>query len=84
MGDRAQEFIDHWESEHVEAVADSEKRREAERLALQCREDAARAGISEQELEDAVRGDLISNMLKALDAAAWRAIEEAASKGNQS
>jgi hypothetical protein len=28
MGDRAREFIDHWESEHVEAVADSEKRRE--------------------------------------------------------
>jgi hypothetical protein len=44
--------------------------------------DATRAGISEQELEDAVGGDLVSNMLEALDAAAERAIEEATSRGN--
>jgi hypothetical protein len=31
-----------------------------------------------------VGGDLITNMMKGPDAAAWRAIEEAASKGNQS
>ena len=84
MSDRAREFVDHWESEHVEAVTHSEKRKEAERLASQCREDAARAGISERDLEDAVGGDLISNMLEALEAAAWRGIEEAAAKGNQS
>jgi hypothetical protein len=46
MSDRAREFIDHWESEHVEAVSDAEKGREAERLATMCREDAIRAGIS--------------------------------------
>jgi hypothetical protein len=34
--------------------------------------------------EEAVGGGLITNMMKALDAAAWRAIEEAASKGDQS
>jgi len=39
--------------------------------------DATRAGISEQEC-----GDLVSNMLEALDAAAVRAIEEATSRGN--
>jgi hypothetical protein len=68
MSDRAREFIDHWESEHVEAVPDSEKGREAERLATMCREDAIRAGVSVQDLEAAVGGDLIRNMLDALEA----------------
>jgi hypothetical protein len=76
MSDRAKEFVDHWESEHVEAVIDSEEAKEAERLALQCREDALRAGIAEQDLEDAVEGDLISNMLQALDAVALRELEK--------
>jgi hypothetical protein len=76
MSDRAKEFVDHWESEHVEAVADPEKATEAERLALQCREDALRAGIAEQDLEDAVGGDLIGNMLQALHAALLRDLEK--------
>jgi hypothetical protein len=33
MSDRAREFIDHWESENVEAVADPDTAKEAERLA---------------------------------------------------
>jgi hypothetical protein len=76
MTDRAIEFVDHWESEHVEAVVDSEKAKEAERLALQCRQDALRAGIAEQDLEAAVGGDLIGNMLRALDAVALRELEK--------
>jgi hypothetical protein len=76
MSDRAREFIDHWESEHVEAVADPDTAREAERLASLCRRDALRAGISEQDLEDAVGGDLIGNMLQALEAAALRKLEK--------
>lgn len=80
MSDRATEFIDHWESEHVEAVEDSQKIKEAQRLAMQCREDAARAGIKEQDLDDAVEGDLVGNMLDALEAAELRGIEQAASK----
>jgi hypothetical protein len=68
MSDRAREFIDHWESEHVEAVPDAEKAGEAERLATMCREDAIRAGISVQDLEAAVGGDLIKNMREALEA----------------
>jgi hypothetical protein len=73
---RAKEFLDYWESEHVEAVADSEKAQEANRLALQCREDALRAGIAEQDLEDAVGGDLVGNMLQALHAVALRELEK--------
>ena len=64
---RAKEFLDHWESEHVEVVADSEKAAEAQQLALACRQDALRAGITEQDLDNAVGGDLIGNMLQALD-----------------
>jgi hypothetical protein len=41
-------------------------------LALRCREDAAKAGISGQDLEAAVEGNLIGNMLQALDAAEFR------------
>jgi hypothetical protein len=67
---RAKEFLDCWESEHVEAVADSEKAAEAEQLALACRQDALRAGTAEQDLADAVGGDLIGKLLQALDAAA--------------
>jgi hypothetical protein len=69
---RAKEFLDYWEAEHVEVVADSEKAQEAKRLALQCRQDAIRAGIADQDLEDAVEGDLVGNMLQALDALAFR------------
>jgi hypothetical protein len=73
---RAKEFVDYWESEHVEAVADSKKAEEAERLALACRQDAIHAGIAEQDLEDAVGGDLRGNMLQALDAVALRKLEQ--------
>jgi hypothetical protein len=71
MSDRAREFIDHWESENVEAVPDSERAGEARRLASLCREDALRAGIAERDLDDAVGGDLVGNMLQALEA--WSA-----------
>lgn len=72
MSNRATEFVNRWEFEHVRIVAPSERAEEARRLALQCREDAARAGISEQDLEEAVGGDLIANMVLALSAAAFR------------
>ena len=75
MSDRAREFIDHWESENVEAVADPDTAKEAERLASLCRQDAIRAGIAEQDLEDAVGGDLIGNMLLALEAVMFRELE---------
>jgi hypothetical protein len=75
MTHRAREFIDHWESEHVEAVPNPEKPAEAERLAAMCREDAIRAGVGVEELEAAVGGDLIRNMQEALEAAKNRGEE---------
>jgi hypothetical protein len=41
-------------------------------LALRCGEDAAKAGISSQDLEVAAGGNLIGNMLQALDAAEFQ------------
>jgi hypothetical protein len=82
--DRAEEFLDRWEVENVNAVAASDKAAEAERLARRCSEDAARAGISEQELEDAASTDVISYMLRALEDAAFREIEGAAKRDNES
>jgi hypothetical protein len=71
--ERAREFLDVWEAENVERVAQSEKSREAERLASLCRADAIRAGISERALESAAGGDLVAFMREALDAADTRA-----------
>ena len=75
MTDRAEEFLDRWEAENVDAVPASNKAAEAERLAKLCLEDAARAGIAEQDLKDASGGDLVSNMLRALEDAASRETE---------
>ena len=72
MRTQAAEFVDRWEFEHVTTVPPSDRLAAAERLAAQCRQDAARAGISEQDLQDAVGGDLVGNMVQALDAAVFR------------
>ena len=53
-------------------VARSDREHQARRLALRCREDATRAGISSQDLEAAAEGNLIGNMLQALDDAEFR------------
>jgi hypothetical protein len=71
--ERAREFLDVWEAENVERVAQSEKSREAERLVPLCRADATRAGISERALASAAGGDLVAFMREALDAADTRA-----------
>jgi hypothetical protein len=41
-------------------------------LLLRCREDAARAGISSEDLEAAAEGNVIGNMLQALDEAEFQ------------
>jgi len=69
---RATEFVDRWELEHVSYVAIPKREETARQLALQCREDAAKAGISGQELDEAVEGDLVANMVAALDAIAFQ------------
>jgi hypothetical protein len=50
----------------------SDRKEQARRLALKCQEDAVKAGISSEDLEAAVEGNLFSNMLQALDAAEFR------------
>lgn len=72
MSDRATAFLDSWEFAHITIVAQSKRADEAQRLASLCRADAAKAGITEQDLEDAADGDLTGNMVRALDAAALR------------
>ena len=72
MSEQAEKFLAQWEIEHIKMVARSHRKEQARRLALRCREDAAKAGISEQDLEAAAEGNLIGNMLQALDDAEFR------------
>ena len=53
MSERAREFLEHWLSDHVGAVADEYRMRETVRLVALCREDAIRAGIAPDELRTA-------------------------------
>src|ERR1700732_1486469 len=72
MSERAREFLEHWLSGHVGAVAGEYRMRETVRLVAQCREDAIRAGIPPDELGAAAGGNLIQCTLAALSAAASR------------
>jgi hypothetical protein len=74
MSEQAKKFLAKWEFEHIEVVARSVREEQARRLALQCREDAVRAGINSKDLEAVVEGDLFGNMLQALNAAEFRQI----------
>jgi hypothetical protein len=72
MSKQAERFLAQWEIEHIKMVARSDREDQAQCLALRCREDAAKAGISSQDLEAAAEGNLIENMLQALDDAEFR------------
>ena len=75
MSEQAEKFLAQWEFEHMadsDNVARADREDQARRLALQCREDAAKAGISSQDLEAVAEGNLIGNMLQALEAAEFR------------
>ena len=72
MSEQAEKFLAQWETEHVKMVPRSDREDQARRLALRCREDAAKAGISSHDLEAAAEGNLIGNMLQALDDAEFR------------
>ena len=72
MSEQAEKFLAQWEIGHIKKVARSDREDEAGRLALRCLEDAARAGISSQDLEAAAEGNLIGNMLQALDDVEFR------------
>jgi hypothetical protein len=72
MTDRAVEFLDRWEADHIQVTPQSQWGYEAARLAEMCLEDAIRAGISTVELQRAAKGNLIQNMLDALEAVSLR------------
>ena len=72
VSERAREFLEHWLSGHVGAVADEYRMRETVRLVALCREDAIRAGVAPDELRTAAGGNLIQCMLAALSTAAAR------------
>jgi hypothetical protein len=72
MSEQAKKFLAQWEIEHIEVVPRSDREVQAQRLALRCREDAAKAGISSEDLEAAAEGNLIGNMLQALDEAEFQ------------
>ena len=72
MSEQAEKFLAQWQIEHVKMVVRSDQEYEAGRLALRCLEDAARAGISSQDLETAAEANLIGNMLQALADAEFR------------
>jgi hypothetical protein len=72
MSEQAREFLEHWLSGNVGAVADEYRMRETVRLVALCREDAIHAGIPPDELRTAASGNLIQFMLAALSEAAAR------------
>jgi hypothetical protein len=72
MSDRALEFLDRWEADHVEITPTAQWGQEATRLAEMCREDAMRATIPLADLQRAAKGNLVQNMLDALAAVAKR------------
>jgi len=67
---RPVEFLDCWEADHVEPVPAKQRGVIAVRLAEQCRDDAARAGIEIADLMRAAKGNLVQNMLDAMKEAA--------------
>jgi hypothetical protein len=75
MSEQAEKFPAQWEFEHIadsDIVARSVREDQARRLALRCREDAAKAGIGSPDLEAAAEENLIGHILQALDAAEFR------------
>jgi hypothetical protein len=72
MSDRALEFLDRWEADHIQVTPQNQWGYQAARLAEMCREDAIRAGISTVELQRAAKGNLVQNMLDALEVLSLR------------
>ena len=60
MANRAREFLNRWEREHVGVVPEERKLRVVVQLVMKCREDAVAAGIPAEELRTAASQDLIS------------------------
>jgi hypothetical protein len=52
MSEQAEKLLAQWENQHIEVVPRSDRKDQAQRLALRCREDAAKGGISSKDLVD--------------------------------
>ena len=81
MSDLAIAFLERWIEENVSAVPGERQEDEAERLAAACISDAAKEGITEEELEEVTAeasdgDDLITYMSKAINRAAHDALDE--------
>jgi hypothetical protein len=74
MTNRAREFLNRWELEHVGFVPEERKLREVVQLTMKCRKDAVAAGIPAEELRAAASQDLIRDMLAAIASANEKAI----------
>jgi hypothetical protein len=81
MSNRAIQFLNHWATEHVNAIPYPEHLAEAQRLAKECVADAKEAGISEQELEEDLGQDLVSELQDRLQARADDEVTRLASRG---
>jgi hypothetical protein len=72
MGEVERLFLLRWVDENVSAVPINRMREEALRLVARCIIDAEKQDISDEALEEAAEGDLVSYMLAALEEAAQR------------
>jgi hypothetical protein len=72
----ARPFLAQWEFEHIKPVARANREEQARLLAEKCRDDAAKAGINKWALEIVAGGDLIRNMIGALNEAESKQIDQ--------
>ena len=78
MSERAMAFLDRWCNEHVNAVTYPEHAKESAHLAKQCVADAHDQGISENELEEDLTQDLISELRDRLETLTDREVADLA------
>jgi len=69
MSERAREFLDRWESDNVKDIPHTRRLQQVAGLAIQCRQDAIRVGITAEQLRAAAKGDLIRDLWAASVAA---------------
>jgi hypothetical protein len=80
MSNRAIQFLNHWATEHVNAIPYPEHLAEAQRLAKECVADAQKAGITGQELEEDLGQDLVSELRDRLNSRADDEVTRLASR----
>lgn len=68
MSQRAVDFLEAFVNQHVNPVPSPDHQVEAEALAQRCLEEAKKLGISEEEFEEDLGQDLISEFVDRLDA----------------